>query len=136
MLGKDQMKRSVQIIIAMCCVQLAGGICDGSESRTNMTSNLDVLAPSPEVFQRWTKDHSYYALLEIVDAYIDPRTHKATKADVRRYIGKGDDTKGYYPNSGPNLWVFPSSRRVPYGSYLIIEFDSHQKVKKVDWVSE
>lgn len=130
------MNRSLQIIIILCCVQFAGGLCAGSESRTNKTSNLDVLAPDPEVFQRWTKDHNYYALLELVDAYIDPRMHQATKADVRRYLGNGYDDTGAYPNSGPNLWVYPSSRRVQFGSYLIIEFDSHQRVKTVDWVSE
>ena len=40
--------------------------------------------PSPEVFRRWQESRDYYALLEIVDAYIDPSVHKATKAEIGR----------------------------------------------------
>lgn len=92
---------------------------------------------SPAVYDTWHKDGSYYALLEIVEAHIDPDNYnKATKEDVRKHLGKPIDDPDGYPNAGPDCWVYTSNRRGPGGSYLIIDFDSQGKVKAVDWVSE
>ena len=66
----------------------------------------DLFNPSPEVFHRWQETGSFYALFEIVDAYIDPFTHKATKTDVLKYLGSGCDATDCYPNAGPRLWVY------------------------------
>jgi len=90
--------------------------------------------PAPEVFATWRAFHDYYALLEIVDAYIDPFCNNASKADVLKYLGDTHDPE--YPNAGPKMWVFSSVRRVPYGSYLVIRFDDNDAVKEVFWVSE
>jgi len=134
-LGRN-MKTILQIAFAILFLGVFSGFCGSADVITNTTRKVNIGTPAPEVFQRWARDHSYYALLEIVDAFIDPRSHHATKADVRKYLGKGYDDTGAYPNSGPNRWVYTSSRLVPYGSYLLIEFDDHQSVKAIDWVSE
>lgn len=96
----------------------------------------DAFTPAPDVSRRWRERRDYYALLEIVDAYIDPFNHKAAKADVLKHLGRGCDTPDSYPNAGPRIWVYPSSRRVPYGSYLVIEFDEDDMVKHIEWASE
>jgi hypothetical protein len=82
---------------------------------------------------RWQKGRSYYTLMEIVDAHIDPRQYKASKAEVRHLLG---DPEEGYPNAGPDFWVYSSSRHIPYGSYLCIYFDEQETVRKIDWVSE
>jgi hypothetical protein len=99
-------------------------------------SSAELYAPAPEVFHKWNEHQDYYALLEIVDAYIDPFNHKATKADVLKYLGQGCDSPEGYPNAGPKTWVYFSSRRVPYGAILIIDFDDHDVVTEIGWVSE
>ena len=98
------------------------------------TTTKTILDPSGEVFRKWKGDGDYYALLEIVDAYIDPFSHKATKADVLKYIGKKYDPD--YPNAGPKMLIFPSSRRIGYGSYLVVYFDDYDNVREIGWVSE
>ena len=107
----------------------ASGCVGVRESRYSHT-------PGPEVFRKWREGANYYALLEIVDVYIDPFNHKATKADVLKYLGPGCDTEDNYPQAGPRMWVYPSVRPVPYGSYLIIYFDEHDVVKEIGWASE
>jgi hypothetical protein len=71
-----------------------------------------------------------------VDRYIDPNSNRATKKDVLRYLGRGCDSPDGYPNAGPKLWVYTSIRRVPYGSYLYIDFDEKDMVKAIEWGSE
>ena len=83
----------------------------------------------------WRKHQSYYALLEIIDAHLDPNYHEATKADVKTFLGEGIDD-GLYPNSGPDMWVYTSTRHVPHGTYLLISFDKHGVVKEIDWADE
>ena len=90
-----------------------------------------------DVYQAWREKDSYYALLEIVDAHIDPSVHpRVSKADVRKYLGPAVDSPDLYPNAGPDLWVYSSSRRVPFGSYLFVEFDKAGFVKEIIWGSE
>src|SRR5262249_30744815 len=93
--------------------------------------------PGPEVIRRWKQNGDYYALLEIVDACIDPLSgKKVSKADVRKYLGHGCETRNCYPGAGPKMWVYSSLRRVPYDSYLMIEFNDQDMVKNVGWASE
>ena len=92
---------------------------------------------SDEVLARWLKDNSYYALVEIVDAYIDPQYSSAvSKARVRELLGPGMDRREDYPGASENRWIYPSSRHVPYGSYLIIEFNEAGNVRFLEWASE
>lgn len=89
------------------------------------------------VDDNWREHRSYYALLEIVDEHIDPRAHhNVSKADVRKYLGQGIDDPDGYPNAGPDFWVYPSSRRVPYGHYLLVYFDNTGHVAEIGWASE
>ena len=122
----------MKAILSLLLLMSLGG-CTGAPARVASDGSLN---PSPEVFKKWHEEGNYYALLEIVDAYIDPFNfnHKATKADMLKYLGQKCDSE--YPNAGPKMWVFPSSRRVPYGSYLVVYFDDHDNVKQIEWVSE
>ncbi len=89
---------------------------------------------SQRVVRRWHDEGSYYALLEIVDAHI--ATGRTTKEHVRERLGQAADSPDGYPNAGPKMWVYSSSRRVPYGSYLVVRFDDRDVVEDVSWVSE
>ena len=90
---------------------------------------------SPRAYREWQETGSYYALLEIVDAHIDPFNKKnVTRQQVLHHLGTRYNPD--YPGAGPKMLVYPSSRKVPYGSYLIISFDDSDCVKSIDWVSE
>ena len=91
---------------------------------------------SPEVMEAWRKHQSYYALIEIIDTYINPWCNPATKADVRKYLGPGDEGPHGYPGASVDCWVYTSSRKVPYGSYCLITFGKDGKVKDIEWASE
>ncbi|HEX5000635.1 MAG TPA: hypothetical protein VFY29_20595 [Terriglobia bacterium] len=101
--------------------------------------------PVPEsTYMRWRERRSYYAILEILDAHINPcpdespcRTlpaRRATKADVARLLGSDRDDG--YPNAGPDMWVYPSDRRIGVGHYLMITFDRQGMVDGVGSASE
>lgn len=117
------------ILLTLFLVSIFGCVLGTTESKLD-----NLFDPSPDIFRRWQEERSYYALIEIVDAYIDPLNNEATKTDVLKYLGKTYDDG--YPNAGAKMWVFPSSRRVPYGAYLIIYFDENDKVEEIGWVSE
>ena len=91
---------------------------------------------APEVFKAWRTTQSYYALSEIVDAYIDPRTREVTKLDVERLLGPGDDDPEGYPNAGPRLWVYYSSRRGMNAYILLVAFDEKDRVTHINWAAE
>lgn len=102
--------------------------CAGNRTNDAVPANVE---------RNWREHGSYYALLEIVDAHIDPFNHRnVSRADVRKYLGDGIDDRDGYPNAGPNFWVYPSSRRVPYGSYLLVYFDDSGHVEEIGWASE
>lgn len=86
------------------------------------------------VLKSWHSERSYYALVEIVDAYIDPSFHQATKQRVEELLGNRRDDG--HPGASPDCWIYSSSRRVPHGSYLCIYFDERDVVRKIDWISE
>jgi hypothetical protein len=136
-LGKLRLSIGVQMktkwIVSISLLLLIFGCASCSHS-TTIAPN----APAPEVFRKWKEHHDYYALLEIVDAYIDPNLHEASKADVLKYLGHGIDTPDDYPNAGPKLWVYESVRRRCDGldTYLLVEFDERDIVKTIFWGSE
>jgi outer membrane protein assembly factor BamE (lipoprotein component of BamABCDE complex) len=84
-----------------------------------------------EVHDRWQQDGNYYALLELVEAYVEPGVSKEV---VRRHLGEGATDPDDYPNAGPNYWVYFSSRRVMEPHILIVEFDDRGLVKDAGWV--
>ena len=88
--------------------------------------------------ERWETSGDYYALLELVDTYIDPQWNgKVSKAEVIKWLGgEGAHSEDEYPNAGPNFWVYSSTRPIPSGSYLFIEFGDDGFVKDVAWGSE
>ncbi|HEY8751381.1 MAG TPA: hypothetical protein VIM11_25600 [Tepidisphaeraceae bacterium] len=88
---------------------------------------------SREVLKRWAREHSYYALLEIVEAEIKPEIGTVRREDIRKLLGEPDAT---YPHSGTSAWVYPSERFVPMQSYLLLLFDDRGVVTGYDWLSE
>ena len=121
------MKKS-WILIVMFVGAMAGGCAQEDISPGTRVS--------PEAFKAWKQDRCYYALLEIVDSHIDPNYHKASKEDVRKYLGN-DYGEGYpAPQKGAQTWWYSSTRQIPQGSHLLISFDSNNIVKTVNWVSE
>jgi hypothetical protein len=89
---------------------------------------------SRAVLQSWASERSYYALVEIVDAFIDPTVHRATKQQVEELLGSQRDEG--HPGASPDCWIYSSSRRVRRESCLCIYFDERGTVKEVDWISE
>ncbi|MEX2213885.1 MAG: hypothetical protein WD768_07145 [Phycisphaeraceae bacterium] len=86
------------------------------------------------VYRQWHEQRNYYALVQIIDAHI--HVNGTTKAEVREKLGDGLDNRDGYPNAGPDFWVYPSSRRVPWEHYLLVEFDQRGIVKEISWASE
>jgi hypothetical protein len=86
------------------------------------------------VLESWRSERSYYALVEIVDAYIDPSVHRATKQQVEELLGSQRDDG--HPGASPDCWIYSSSRRIPRGSYLCIYFDDRGLVRQIEWISE
>jgi hypothetical protein len=94
-------------------------------------------ATPSDAADRWRRSGDYYALLELVDRHIDPQWNDAvSKADVVKYLGNGIQNPDIYPNAGPNLWVYASSRPVAASHYLIVGFNNRGMVKDVSWASE
>ena len=89
------------------------------------------------VRQRWMKDRSYYAFLEIVDAELDPFFPGATMQDVEKALGppacKGP---GCYPNFTERHWIYNTERNLPAGNHAILLFDERGMLQSIDWVSE
>jgi len=97
---------------------------------TSQTTSPDGISPS--VWQRWQQDRSYYALVEIIDVKINPWANPATKTKVLELLGPSIE----HPGTSDDVWVYPSVREVPYGSYALIRFDDKDKVKAIEWLSE
>jgi hypothetical protein len=106
-------------------------LCVGCEATSRFTD--DSHSVSPEVRKAWEKDRSYYALIELIDVYLDPFNNKATRADVRRILGIPITD---HPGLTDGPWVYPASRKVPYGSYAVFEFSKGGRVKEITWISE
>ena len=90
------------------------------------------------VRQRWFKEHSYYAFIEIVDSELDPAWRPAvTMKDVERALGPptcaGPDC---YPHFTKRDWIYETNRSFPAGDKAIFKFDEHSVLKSIDWVSE
>ena len=90
------------------------------------------------VRQRWFKDRSYYAILEIIDQ-LDPnfRNTAPTMKDVELAVGPPTCSgPGCYPTFTKRDWLYDTDRRIPAGSKAILSFDDHDVLKSIDWVSE
>jgi hypothetical protein len=89
------------------------------------------------VRQRWLKDRSYYAFLEIADAELDPFFPGATMQDVEKALGpptcKGPDC---YPNFTERHWIYDTKRNLPAASHAILLFDERGVLQSLEWVSE
>jgi hypothetical protein len=131
---KKAMKRRLVYIFIICSMILCGCSCNYLEFHNKAGWSTEV---SPDVISAWREHQSYYACIEILDTYIHPWEHIATKADVLKYLGPGEnDPEEGHPNSGPNLWIYPSNRKVPFGSYCMIFFDKNGKVSDIGWCDE
>jgi hypothetical protein len=88
----------------------------------------------------WRKHRSYYALLELTDAYLLNPRRPARREDVRRALGEpeciGGEPQTCYPNLTADDWLYNSERRVPQDTYMFVHFGSDGAVESVDFASE
>ena len=106
------------------------------------------MPPGPEVhlpenvLRAWRERRSYYALVEIVDARLDPLTREATREDVRSALGEPLGAERWHPRDAReppdrwDRWLYPSNRHVPYGSTLLVCFDADGRVADLGWTNE
>jgi hypothetical protein len=90
------------------------------------------------VRQRWSRDRSYYAFLEIIDQ-LDPnfRNSAPTMKDIELAVGPPTCAgPGCYPTFTKRDWLYDTERSIPAGSKAILSFDEHDVLKSIDWVSE
>lgn len=90
---------------------------------------------APDVSRRWHDQRSYYALVEIIDAHLDPQFHRVSKQEVLTNLGT--------PNWGTinqdtNLvWAYQGSgRHIPQGDKVLFNFDTNGVLTSLDWISE
>ncbi len=90
---------------------------------------------SAEVYERWRKDNSYYALIEIIDVHLDrPDWSRATKQDVLKHLGKPN---WQTINQDPEReWGYQGMRHVPYQNKAIFEFNDQGELIEIYWLSE
>jgi hypothetical protein len=90
------------------------------------------------VRQRWLKDRSYYAFVEIVDSELDPDfLPGATKQDVERALGPASCAgRDCYPNFTERNWLYDTERKILAANHAIFTFDEKGVLKSIDWVSE
>ena len=113
--------------------------------RTSIPAGTESAVPRPgvepvaeSVRQRWLKDRSYYAFIEIVDAELDPDFQPgATTQDVERALGPASCAgRDCYPNFTERNWLYDTDRKVLAGNHAIFTFDEKGVLKSIDWVSE
>ena len=80
--------------------------------------------------ERWFRERSYYALVELVDTQLELQPRDATF--VRQLLGDPSDDW----RTSELCWLYASSRAVPWGSYLLIHFDEDGNVTSLEWASE
>jgi hypothetical protein len=108
---------------------------DGGDRAAHTQDSITV---EESVRQRWFKNRSYYAFVEIVDG-LDPnfRSSAPTMKDIEQALGPptcaGLDC---YPNFTKRDWLYDTDRKIPAGSKAILSFDDHDVLKSIDWVSE
>jgi len=98
----------------------------------------DSITIEESVRLRWSKDHWYYAFLEIIDQ-LDPnfRNTAPTMNDVKQAVGPPTCAgPGCYPNFTKRDWLYDTDRKIPAGNMAILSFDEHDMLKSIDWVSE
>ena len=90
---------------------------------------------SAEVYERWRKDNSYYALIEIIDAHLDrPDWSRATKQDVLRHLGKPN--WGTIKQDPEREWAYQGMRHEPYQNKVIFRFNDEDELIETYWLSE
>jgi hypothetical protein len=119
------MTRHSQVVVFVVGMALLCG-CAHRQSQLSGVPN--------DVLEAWHSERSYYALVEIVDTYIDPFIHRATKQQVEALLGI--QREDGHPGAGPDCWIYSSSRQIPRGSYLCIYFDGDGEVREIEWISE
>jgi len=130
--------RARAFLLAALLAAIPGGcrLAEATPHPARLPGGILLSPVCPAASRAWASSQSYYALLEILDAHLDPWTDAADRATVRRFLGAPIDSPDGYPNAGPNLWVYPSSRRVPWAHILLVDFDADGRVLSLDWVSE
>jgi hypothetical protein len=127
----------MQHVLAAIVVLAGVSLCGCGPGLAHAGTTASVPFADGGAVERWRATGDYDALLELVDAHIDPAWNgKVSKADVTRYLGEGIHDPDGYPNAGPDFWVYSSRRPVPVGSYLYIAFTGDGLVKAVSWGSE
>ena len=99
------------------------------------TANKDAVPAG--VYQKWQKDHSYYALLEIIDAHLTTRADNPhiTKNDVMKYLGEPNwGTINQDPDR--ELSYQGLGRHVPLQNKVIFTFNYADELISADWISE
>jgi hypothetical protein len=88
------------------------------------------------VLELWRAHGSYYALLEIVEARLEPGRGTMRREDVVELLGT-QRIDADYPNSRRGgFLVWTSNRLLPTGSRLIVRFDRRGVAQSYEWVSE
>jgi hypothetical protein len=104
--------------------------------RTLLASDDAFREHRQRVLDDWRKHGSYYALLEIVEARIEPALGKIRMEQVIDLLGTRRVELDYPNSRRDNFLVWSSSRLIPQGSCLIVRFSPDGIAQSIDWVSE
>ena len=88
------------------------------------------------VMNVWRNHRSYYALLEIVEGRLQDGLKKMRREDVIDLLGSKNIDWDYPHSRRDGFLVWGSSRSLPMGSYLVVQFDKRGMAESYDWVSE
>jgi hypothetical protein len=90
---------------------------------------------TPDVYRRWQTQHSFDALVEIIDAHLVPKVHQVSKQDVLTRLGAPNwGTIGQDTN---RVWAYQGSgRHMPRQDKVLFGFGTNDVLVTVEWVSE
>ena len=88
------------------------------------------------VMSLWRDHGSYYALLEIVEGRLESGLGKVRREDVIDFLGTRRIDWEYPHSRRDGFLVWSSSRSVPMGSHLAVQFDAQGIEQSYEWVSE
>ena len=89
----------------------------------------------PPVYRAWQTKQSYYALVEIIDAHLDPSFHRVSKADVERFLGSPN--WGTVNQDTNRVWAYQGlGRHIPQQDKALFNFDTNGALTTIEWVSE
>ena len=126
------------LLAAVLLAALPAGchLAEATPRASTLADGVHLSPVCPAASRAWARSQSYYALLELLDAHLDPRDHTVNRTTVRRFLGVPIDSPDGYPNAGPDLWVYPASRRVGWEHILLVSFGANGRVRSLDWASE